>query len=100
MSTNPFQISFQNKLPSSFNQDLSSILIDKKSALSPMDTIDIEEDNFSKLSTDITNDSCYEEENSISEEPEIIIISERSSTSFYKLLQEQLNNINKVTNSL
>lgn len=94
MSSTPMKLSIFEK--TSF-QDMSLLLSEKNYALSSMNFIDTEEETFCELTNDIS--TCVydeEKENSVLCEPEIIIISQRSETSFMQHLQEEVNNLSKI----
>lgn len=95
MSAVPFCVSFGNKNSHFFEKDPSSLFNEKSNALSSMDLIDIEEDNFSKCSTDIQKE-FLDESSSELDDADIILISERSSISISEHIQNQINNLNTI----
>lgn len=98
MSSTPFHLSIFQK--NSF-QDMTTFVSEKNDALSSMNFIDNEEETFMESLTDMS--TCVfdeEKDNSVLNEPEIILISTRSDTSFSQHLQEEISNLAKMKISL
>lgn len=77
----------------SFSNTYDFLLQEKREALSSLDILDMEEENFSRNNSDLSYDSSISKDDN----SDLIIVSSRSNTQFTQRLDDQIKKLSEIS---